>query len=105
MSLEDAADRAAFFDTDDFGVAVTWTRGVTPSTFDAIFDRPSIVVDGADGGALIDRDATLWCREADLPDGAVEGDRVAIAGESIAFACRAIRPDGSGIAIVDLTRA
>lgn len=103
MTVESAADRAAFLD--DFGVAITWTRGATPSTLTAIFDRPTLLADGMGDQVLIDRDATLLCREADLPSGAIEGDAIAVAGEAVSFLCQAIRPDGQGMAAVDLRRA
>lgn len=102
MTVESAADRAAFLA--DFGVVVTWTRSGTPSTLTAIFDRPAILVDAGEQ-TLIDRDASLICREADLPSGAAEGDPIAVAGETVTFLCQAIRPDGQGMASVDLRRA
>lgn len=104
MSIEDAADRAIFVDPDDFGAAITWTRGATPSTFNAIFSRPTLLVDAGEQ-TLIDRDASLICREADLPTGAIEGDAIAVAGETVSFLCQAIRPDGQGMATIDLRRA
>lgn len=102
MTVESAADRATFLA--DWGVTVTWSRSGTPSTLTGVFDRPAIVVEGAEVG-LIDGDASLLVREADLPSGAVADDPVTVAGESQAFACLAIRPDGSGFAIVDLKKA
>lgn len=106
MAVESAADRATFLSTDEFGVEVTWSRGGTPSTLNAIFGRPSLLVDqSADGGGFHDRQATLICREADLPSGAAEGDPVSVAGQSTTFTCRTIRPDGQGMAVVDLNRA
>lgn len=102
MTVESAADRAAFLA--DFGVTVTWTRGAAPSTLTAIFDRPAILVDAGEQ-TLIDRDASLICREADLPSGADAGDPIAVAGEVGSFLCQAIRPDGQGMAMVDLRKA
>lgn len=102
MTVESAADRATFLA--DFGVTVTWTRSGTPSPLTGVFDRPSIMVDGGEAG-MIDRDATLLVREADLPSGAVEHDAVAIDGESQSYRCRTIRPDGTGFAVIDLKKA
>lgn len=102
MTVESAGDRAAFLA--DFGVAVTWTRGAAPSTFAAIFERPTQIVD--DGSvSVIDRVASLVCSEADLPTGAAIDDAVSVAGESVTFKCQAIKPDGSGMAIVGLKKA
>jgi hypothetical protein len=105
MAIEDDDDRALFLDPDDFGVAVTWTRSGTPSTFDAIFSRPATLVDGAGEVAMIDRTALLYCRESDLPAGAAEDDPVAVAGQAVTFLCAAVRPTGDGMAFVDLKRA
>lgn len=103
MAIESAADREQFLV--DFGVDITWTRAsVAQDPVLGIFDRPTIMVDGSEV-MLLDRDASLLCREADLPTGAEEGDPVAIAGESQAYKCRAIRPDGQGFVFVDLKKA
>lgn len=101
MSVESADDRAAFIA--DFGVPVTWAGA--GSTFLGIFDRPSIMVEGLSEMTVIDRDASLLCLEADLPGGAAENDTVAIGGESQAYRCQALRPDGTGFVIVDLKKA
>lgn len=100
MSLETADDRATFIA--DFGVTVTWTRAGQPSDFLAIFDRPTLLVDGLAEIGVIDRQASLLCVEATLPAGATEGDPVSIEGEGQAYACRHIRPDGQGFVAVDL---
>lgn len=101
MTVESADDRAAF--VADFGVAVTWAGA--GETFLGIFERPSIMVEGLAEATIIDRDASLLCLEADLPEGAAEDDTVAIAGESQSYRCQAIRPDGTGFVIVDLKKA
>jgi|GEM_PF-844236 len=101
MTVESADDRAAFIA--DFGVAVTWAGAGT--TFLGIFDRPSMMVEGLADVTVIDRDASLLCLEADLPGDAAENDTVAIDGESQAFRCQALRPDGTGFVVVDLKRA
>lgn len=104
MAIEDADDRAAFFDADEFGVEIAWTRGAATSAFNAIFSRPSILVEDDEVG-VIDRAARLYCRFQDLPAGAEEGDAVAVAGETVSFRCRAVRPTGDGMAFVDLKAA
>lgn len=101
MPIESADDRAAFIV--DFGVTVTWAGA--GGTFLGIFDRPSIMVEGLSEMTVIDRDASLLCLEADLPDGAGEGDSIAVDGESQAYRCQALRPDGTGFVIVDLKKA
>lgn len=102
MTVESAADRATMLA--DFGDVVTWTVGATPSTLTAIFERPT--VDGQMAEIdMINRDATLKCCEADVPDGADEGDAIAIAGEPQAFTVKVLRPDGQGMVVVDLKKA
>jgi hypothetical protein len=101
MTVESADDRAAF--VADFGVAVTWAGA--GMTFLGIFDRPSIMVDGLAAAAIVDRDASLLCLAAGLPQGAAEGDTVTIAGESQAYRCQTLRPDGTGFVVVDLKKA
>lgn len=101
MTVESANDRAVFIA--DFGVPVTWAGA--SETFLGIFDRPSIMVEGLSEMTVIDRDASLLCLEADLPGGAAENDAVTVEGESQAYRCQALRPDGTGFVIVDLKKA
>lgn len=103
--IEDADDRAAFLDPEEFGSAITWTRGASSSTLNAIFSRPSILVDGGGEAETIDRAAVLYCREADLPAGYAEDDAIAVDGQAQAFAVKAVRLTGDGMAYVDLKRA
>ena len=105
MPVESAADRAALLA--DFGDAVTWTRGASTSAFTAIFERPTVTIAG-DNADLLDRQASLKCRTADLPSGAIENDPVSIvtqAGETFSLKCRALKPDGSGFTVVELGKA
>lgn len=103
MYLESPSDRTAFID--DFGMTVTWSRAGEPSDFLAIFDRPTRQVEGLAEIGVLDRQASLLCVEATLPAGATQGDPVSIEGESQAYTCRSIRPDGQGFAAVDLAAA
>lgn len=104
MAVETEEDRAAF--VADFGVEITWTRdGVAQAPFLAIFNRPTRRVEGLSAVDILDRDAFLHGPEVSLPAGAAEDDPVAVAGESQAYACRSIRPDGTGWCVVDLKRA
>lgn len=106
MAVEDDDDRAAFVDPDEFGAIVTWTRaGVLQPAFNAILSRPSVLtMPGGDGVELIDRAASLNCREIDVPSGAAENDPVAVVDGTgtHAFRCKLIRPDGTGFVTVDL---
>ena len=104
MPIEDDDDRAVFFDPDEFGVSVVWQP--PGSAFTGLFSRPSVMtaVDG-DAPALVDRMATVLCRESDLPAGAGEGDPVSIGPEAAAYLCRSIKPDGTGLVSITLQRA
>ncbi len=105
MAIEDDDDRAAFFDTDDFGQSVTWTRAsVAQPAFAAIFSHAAMPFELGESAATIDRVAQLLCRESDLPAGAAEGDPVAIAGQASSFTCRSILPTGDGMARVTLQK-
>ncbi|WP_422036542.1 head-tail joining protein [Reyranella sp.] len=105
-SVESATDRAVFCDLDEFGVPVIWARhGEVKASFTAIFNRPSVSVVGLADAALLDRGPTLYLPEAGLPEGAAPDDPVQIAGEPTGFVCSAIRPDGTGMCLVELKRA
>lgn len=103
MSVESAADRAQFLV--DFGGPVAWMRGATSWPLTGIFERPAIMVEGLSEAAMIDRDASLLVCEADLPSGAAVDDAVTVEGQAQAYACQAIRPDGTGFAVIDLKKA
>lgn len=125
MPVETDADRAVFFDPEEFGVTVVWlppgaidddVLGDVPwgdgldleaaPSFNAIFARPTLrtLADG-DAAPLLDRSATLLCRESDLPADAAPDDPVAIGADQVAYICRTIEPDGTGLVNVTLQKA
>lgn len=107
MSVESAADRAAFLETDAFGETLTWTpAGEDPVTGIAcqFFDGTKMV-EGFDGPMAQGRDATVWMAEDDLPSGYTagdDGDAVTVAGNS--YSARSIEPDGMGMVVVRLEK-
>lgn len=94
MAVETAADRAVFFDVDDFGVAATYRRGVTDSTVNGIFDNEFVQVEVAE----VPYDSTepvFYCQTADLPSGYTVGDRLTV--NSVYYTIREFQPDGTGV--------
>lgn len=94
MPVESAADLAAFFDTDDFGVSATYTRGATPSTVTGIFDREYVAADVAEV-AFASTEPMFTLRSTQVPSGAIPGDTLTVSGT--AFVIRNIEPDGTGV--------
>jgi hypothetical protein len=70
MAVETDADRATFFDTDDFGVPALWTlaAGGAPWSVNVIMDRPHELVDVGEQEIALERPRAT-CRAADLPIG------------------------------------
>ena len=102
MAVETAADRAVFFDVDDFGVAATYRRGVTDSTVNGIFDNEFVQVEVGE----VPYDSTepvFYCRTADLPAGFTVGDRLTVKVIGVDLARRRIalsaRKDGSAVLV------
>jgi hypothetical protein len=94
MPVESAADRAAFFSSQDFGVSATYSRGGTPSTVTGIFDREYVSADVAEV-PFASTEPVFSLRSADVPSGAIPGDTLTISGT--AFVVRNIEPDGTGV--------
>jgi len=85
MAIEDATDRAAFFDPEEFGVAATIGGG----TVNGIFDNGYV--------AELDVESTrptFTCATADVSTVA-HGDSITISGT--AYTVRGIEPDGTGV--------
>jgi hypothetical protein len=97
MAVETAADRAAFVNSDEFGLAATYTAaGGAPATVNGIFDNPFAALDFAEGVAIQSTNPVLLVATADLPAGAAGGDvdTVAIAGTT--YLVREVQPDLTG---------
>ena len=95
MPVESAADRAAFFDTDEFGEAATMTIGISaPVTVNGVFENEFVGVETGAGVPVEMTRPVFTCREADVPSIA-HGDTVVI--DSVSRKVRGIEPDGTGI--------
>ncbi len=96
MPVESAADRAAFVNPDEFGAAASYQKagGGAAESIAVLHLRPSARM--FDGPGFSDQTPSIVVRQADLPPGAAIGDSVTVDG--IAYAVRAIEPDGTGFA-------
>ena len=102
MAVETAADLAVFFDTDDFGVACSYTlaAGGGPTTVNGILEREyvdlsvDVEVDIASSGPA------FMCAETDLPSGYGAGDTLVI--DSVTYKAREPQPDGTGVITIRL---
>ena len=104
MPIESAADRATFFDGDEFALAASYTlaAGGAPSTVNGIFDNEFLAVDQASGVALSSQDPRLQCAVADLPGGYGSGDTLVI--EAVTYKARDFEPDGTGLVFIVLEK-
>ena len=90
MAVESAADRAIFFDVDDFGTAATFAGG----TVNGIFDNDFIEVETGAGVGVALQQPRFICRTADVSS-AAEGNAITIGGT--AYTIRIVQPDGTGM--------
>lgn len=95
MAVESAADLAAFFDSDDFGVAATYTPNGYPHpssksrTVNGIFDREFAVVGDVESFAPV-----FLCAGSDVSD-VTHGASLRV--EEDDYKVRGIEPDGTGM--------
>lgn len=90
MAAESAADRASFFDVDDFGVAGNYNSG---TTVNGIFDNEYFLQ--AEGGVGIESsNPAFLCRTADVSS-AAHGDTLVVS--SVSYAVVGVHPDGTGV--------
>jgi hypothetical protein len=102
MAVETAADRAIFFDTDDFGSAATYTpSGGVASTVNGIFDNDIIEVEAGGNISMAVRQPRFVCRTVDLSS-AAEGDALNV--NSTAYTIRVVDHDGTGVTTLVLEK-
>ena len=100
MAVESDADRLAFLDPDDFGVAAIYTRGGVSTTVNGIFAAPDVAE--TLGAVEFSGIAPLFLmRAVDLPNGGAQGDLIAIG--AVTYRVKNLRPDGTGMLRVELS--
>jgi len=103
MAVETATERAIFFDTDDFGLAATYTlNGGASSTVNGIFDNQFLEVDPLGGVGVISAQPQFTCTSADLPGAAAVGDGISIS--SVGYKVREIQAEGTGVTVLVLEK-
>lgn len=104
MPVESDADRAAFLDPGEFGATGSYTpAGGAAVGLDGILDAPWLRIEGVAEAPITSASPSFLCRAADLPDGAAQGDAFALGG--VTYAVRELRPDGTGMVLLDLERS
>lgn len=103
MPAEDDEDREAFLDPDDFGVAARYTRaGAAAVDLNVILDEPAREQTGMGEVAHVVAFPKATCRTGALPAGATEGDRLEIVDTGRVLLVKAIVPDSTGMARLEL---
>lgn len=105
MPVESAADRAVFFNPDEFGVTARYVPASGEGVdLDGWFSEPSDRAFAGEGVGRAITVPTFMCRSADLPasaqDGEDTGDTIVISGRS--FFPRVIEHDREGMARLTL---
>lgn len=100
MPVETASDRAAFVNTDEFGVRATFTGLPGAPTADGIFDDEAAVAATAYGPGVQSSNPVFECRTADLPAGLKDGTLVRIGGAD--YKARVPEHDGTGMTVLPL---
>ena len=91
MAVESAADRASFFDVDDFGVAGNYNSG---TTVNGILDNEYFGQADAGGIAIESSSPAFLCRTADVPS-AAHSDTLVV--DSVSYVIVGVHPDGTGV--------
>ena len=100
MAIETDVERAVFFNTDDFGVAGTYTpSGGSASTVNGIFDKDFSLVEVGNQVGLESNDPRFLCRSSDVPSVA-SGDTMVV--NSVTYTIRNIEDDGQGMTTLAL---
>jgi len=90
MAVEDATDRAGFFDPADFGVTATY-NGTT--SVNGIFDNAYFEVAAGEAG-IQSTHPVFWCRTADIPS-PTHNQTLIIS--SVTYKIVGVEPDSTGI--------
>ncbi len=104
MPVESAADRAVFFNKDEFGTEASYTlaAGGAAISIDGLFENEMAAKPLGEAG-IISSEPMFTCRTADLPVGYGEGDSVVINAVSYKVAERPL-DDATGITLMTLEK-
>lgn len=99
MGIESAADRAQFFNTDEFAVSATYNRkrfvGDT-STVTVVFDN-GWIEDGPGSAGIGSRRAMALALETDMPDAATAEVTETLTIDGTEYNIVEVHPDGAGM--------
>ena len=104
MNTESAADRAQFFDTDEFAVSATYDRNRwvnDTSTVTVIFDN-AWLEDGPGTAGISSRRAMALALETDMPDAAPANGTETLTIDGIEYTIVEAHPDGAGMLSLQL---
>lgn len=102
--FESEDDRAAFFDEDEFATPVTWeTQAGGSVELLGLWNAPVASEPGLATVEVTQALPSLSCRTRTLPAAAAPGDRLFVEGTW--WRAREIRPDATGMAVIDLEKA
>lgn len=104
MPVEDADDRAAFLDSDDFGVEATYKVAGEDGAEVAIvgiFDTPHQIA-AFDNADVADRRPTFFCDADDLPEEASGQGSDTLTIDGVTRKVVAHEPDGQGMVLLRL---
>lgn len=101
--FESEDDRAAFFDEDEFATPVTWETATGETVeLSGLWNAPVASEPGFATVEVTQALPSLVCRTRTLPASAAQGDRLFVEGAW--WRAREIRPDATGLAVIDLER-
>jgi len=96
MAVESDTDRAAFFDTDEFGVAASVTiDGGGAETVNGVFDNEYVGVLDGEASTPVESTRPVFTVATDDVTGIGHGDSVVISGTT--YTVRGVEPDGTGV--------
>ena len=104
MAVENAEDRLAFLDPDEFGVEAAYTpvSGGAARTVSGIFDAAAQAIDLGLSLQVASTGPQFLVRTADLTGNGQQGDQFVIAG--VTYKAVDVSPDGTGMTTVKLER-
>lgn len=109
MGVESAADRAIFLDVNDFGMTGTLVPvGGAAAPLNGIFDNEYLMIaESAESAGMSSATPVFLVRSADLPASGVKGGALSLTvdGAARSYLVAEIKPDGTGMSELRLTRA